>query len=168
MRSMGSLPVAVLAIFLSMAASPSLFAQDEAPALPTLLIPGEVVSVDASDPNAAVLKVKDRYGFETPILLTQDTKITQGDQVLTVADLVPGIPVAVEYNFDVNTAKRYAVLVKVTQPVSTTSPAAAEASVSMSASTETPETSPTTEPASTAATATHEHPGKEHPGETTQ
>ena len=57
----------------------STFAEDGMKALPTLLIKGEVVSVDVSDPAASLLKVKDRYGFETPIFLTQETKVTQAD-----------------------------------------------------------------------------------------
>ncbi|MBI4322814.1 MAG: hypothetical protein HY596_00900 [Candidatus Omnitrophica bacterium] len=95
--------------------------------LPTLLIKGEVVSVDASDPQAALLKVKDRYGFETPIYLSTNTKIAQGDQTLTAADLAAGRAVEVEYNFDINTAKRHAVNVAVSAPAATAAaiPAAA-------------------------------------------
>jgi hypothetical protein len=95
-------------------------AAEDGKALPTLLIKGEIVSVDASDPGALLMKVKDRYGFETPIFLQQDTKVSQGDASLSPSNLAAGTPVEVEYNFDVNTAKRHAVTVKVT-------PAAAEA-----------------------------------------
>ena len=91
-------------------------AKESAKVLPTLLIKGEVVSVDSNDPNATLLKVKDRYGFETPIYLTPETKITQGDATQTVASLTPGTAAEVEYNFDVNTAKRHAVTVKLTVP----------------------------------------------------
>lgn len=87
--------------------------------LPTLLIKGEVVSVDTSDPQAALLKVKDRYGFETPIYLSSNTKIAQGDQTLTAANLAAGRAVEVEYNFDINTAKRHAVNVAVSAPAAT-------------------------------------------------
>ena len=102
------------AAFTGAVLSPALFAaEDSSKTLPTLLIKGEVVSVDANDPAAVLLKVKDRYGFETPIYLTQDTKIAQGDQTLAAADLAQGKAVEVEYNFDINTAKRHAVSVKV-------------------------------------------------------
>lgn len=87
--------------------------------LPTLLIKGEVVSVDTSDPQAALLKVKDRYGFETPIYLASNTKIAQGDQTQTAANLAAGTAVEVEYNFDINTAKRHAVNVAVSVPATT-------------------------------------------------
>ena len=108
----------------------ALFAAEEGTkALPTLLIKGEVVSVDSTDPSAVLLKVKDRYGFETPIFLPQDAKITQGDQTLAVANLTPGTAVEVEYNFDINTAKRHAVSVKLAVPTppaeTATAPAAA-------------------------------------------
>ena len=102
-------------------------AEDGIKALPTLLIKGEVVSLDTSDPAVALLKVKDRYGFETPIFLTQDTKVTQGETVLSSSNLAAGTPVEVEYNFDVNTAKRHAVSVKVAAPASTEAPPAAPA-----------------------------------------
>ena len=96
--------------------------------LPTLLIKGEVVSVDAADPSATLLKVKDRYGFETPIYLTPETKISQGDAPLAAANLANGTAVEVEYNFDVNTAKRHAVSVKAaTQATTAAVPAAAMA-----------------------------------------
>ena len=106
----------------------ALVAQEGPKALPTLLIKGEIVSVDATDPAASLLKVKDRYGFETPIFLTQETKITQGDSALAVANLTTGAAVEVEYNFDVNTAKRHAVSVKLaapTPPAEAAAPAAA-------------------------------------------
>ena len=94
--------------------------------LPTLLIKGEVVSVDANDPSATLLKVKDRYGFETPIFVTPETKISQpGDAAQTISSLTAGTPVEVEYNFDINTAKRHAVSVKVVAQA----PAAPEAPV---------------------------------------
>jgi hypothetical protein len=93
------------------------FAAEEAtPALPTLLIKGEVVSLDTSDPAAKLLTVKDRYGFETPIYLTQEAHIMKGEQPFDVANLGTGMPVEVEYNFDINTAKRHAVNVKVVVP----------------------------------------------------
>ena len=63
-------------------AASSARAEDGIKALPTLLIKGEVVSLDTTDPSAELLKVKDRYGFETPIFLTSETKITQGDAPL--------------------------------------------------------------------------------------
>ena len=95
--------------------------------LPTLLIKGEVISVDTTDPAAALLKVKDRYGFETPIYLTQETKIGQGEQALAMADLTDGTSVEVEYNFDINTAKRHAVKVNVNKPAAAASAPAAPA-----------------------------------------
>jgi len=88
------------------------YAEDGTKALPTLLIKGEVVSLDTSDPSAELLTVKDRYGFETPILLTQETKISQGAASANATKLAAGTAVEVEYNFDVNTAKRHAVSVK--------------------------------------------------------
>ena len=94
----------------------ALFAEQEVKSLPTLLIKGEVVSVDANDPAAVLLKVKDRYGFETPIYLMQETKISQGETALKATDLAAGTAVEVEYNFDVNTAKRHAVSVKIAAP----------------------------------------------------
>ncbi len=102
-------------------------AEQEAKALPTLLIKGEVVSLDTSDATASTLKVKDRYGFETPIFLSQETKITKGDAALTSASLTAGTAVEVEYNFDVNTAKRHAVTVKVVPAPKTTATAVAPA-----------------------------------------
>src|SRR3989338_8424600 len=106
-------------------AASSARAEDGIKALPTLLIKGEVVSLDTTDPSAELLKVKDRYGFETPIFLTSETKITQGDAPLGASSLAAGTAVEVEYNFDVNTAKRHAVSVKV--PVPAAEPAAPEA-----------------------------------------
>ena len=81
--------------------------------LPTLLIKGEIVSVDTSDAAATLIKVKDRYGFETPIFLKAETKITQADAAASITALTSGTNVEVEYNFDVNTAKRHAVSVKI-------------------------------------------------------
>jgi len=99
-------------------------------ALPTLLIKGEVVSLDTTDPSANLLKVKDRYGFETPIILNQETKITQGEATASPTALNAGTPVEVEYNFDVNTAKRHAVTVKVSTPSATAAaPAAIEPAI---------------------------------------
>lgn len=88
-----------------------LFSDDGVATLPTLLIKGEVVSVDTVD-TAILLKVKDRYGFETPIYLKEDTVITQGETESDESSIVTGSDVEVEYNFDVNTAKRHAVTVK--------------------------------------------------------
>ena len=110
-------------------------AEDAPRALPTLLIKGEVVSVDTSDPNASLLKVKDRYGFETPIYLTSTTKIAQGDQAVAATDVQQGALVEVEYNFDVNTAKRHAVGVKITQAAAAAQPAMAQAQVAVSVQT---------------------------------
>lgn len=108
--------------------APMVCAQEAAKALPTLLIKGEVVSVDTSDPTASLLKVKDRYGFETPIYLTQETQVVQGDQTLAASNLSAGAAVEVEYNFDINTAKRHAVRVSLTgapaQAASAPAPAA--------------------------------------------
>ena len=103
----------------------ALHAEGETKALPTLLIKGEIVSVDTNDPAATLIKVKDRYGFETPIYLAE-AKITQGESTLAASALSSGSSVEVEYNFDVNTAKRHAVSVKVAAPAAA-APAAAEA-----------------------------------------
>ena len=124
--------------------------------LPTLLIKGEVVSVDTTDVAATLLKVKDRYGFETPIYLTQDTKVARGSQTLAVANLTPGTAVEVEYNFDINTAKRHAVRVELGAPAtsaSTATPAAATAPATSAASVS-PPAAPAAKAASAAATAT--------------
>ena len=101
-------------------AVPVVCAEEPARAIPTLLIKGEVVTVDRNDPAAPLLKVKDRYGFETPIYLTSDTKVLQGDQASTVESLSQGASVEVEYNFDINTAKRHAVSVKLSAPAGST------------------------------------------------
>ena len=93
-----------------------LAAEEGSKVLPTLLIKGEIVSLDANDPTATLLKVKDRYGFETPIFVTQETKVSKADAAVPVTSLATGTPVEVEYNFDINTAKRHAVSVKVAVP----------------------------------------------------
>jgi hypothetical protein len=91
----------------------SRLAAEEAPRpLPVLLIKGEIVSLDTNDPTAALLKVKDRYGFETPIYVTPEAKVIQGEATVPISSLATGMSVDVEYNFDVNTAKRHAVSVK--------------------------------------------------------
>lgn len=102
----------------------ALYAEGEAKALPTLLIKGEIVSVDTSDPAATLVKVKDRYGFETPIYLQAQTQIMQGEASLDSSALAAGSGVEVEYNFDVNTAKRHAVSVKVAAAAAEAAPAA--------------------------------------------
>lgn len=91
-------------------------AEEGIKALPTLLIKGEVVSLDTTDPAATLLKVKDRYGFETPIFLSSETTIARGMESAPTTSLSSGTPVEVEYNFDVNTAKRHAVSVKLASP----------------------------------------------------
>ena len=113
--------------------SGALAAEEGVKTLPTLLIKGEVVSIDTSDPAANLLKVKDRYGFETPIFLTSETKITQGESTVEVAALSVGTPVEVEYNFDINTAKRHAVSVKVAAPTQAASSSAPAATPAMAA-----------------------------------
>ncbi len=124
MRSrLGTLGVAF--VLAGGAAVAAVSAQEKA--LPTLLIKGEVVSVDSSDPAASLLKVKDRYGFETPIFITPETKILQGDASAAASSLAAGTPVEVEYNFDVNTAKRHAVSVKIATAGPAAAPAAAPA-----------------------------------------
>ena len=124
-----------------LASVPTAFAEEPQKTLPTLLIKGEVVSIDTNDPAATLLKVKDRYGFETPIYLSQETKIAQGEQTVATSNLAAGTPVEVEYNFDINTAKRHAVNVKVNQPSSASTPALA------STTTSTPPAVPAMEPA---------------------
>lgn len=105
-------------------------AQEAQKTLPTLLIKGEVVSVDTANPAGILLKVKDRYGFETPIYLAQETTVTQGGQPLSAEGLAGGTPVEVEYNFDINTAKRHAVSVTVSVPAPAAPPAVAPVSES--------------------------------------
>ncbi len=117
-----------LAVFLSGVLPMSALLAQESKALPTLLIKGEVVSLDTSDPAASLLKVKDRYGFETPIFLTPETEIQGADATaLAASNLTTGAAVEVEYNFDVNTAKRHAVSVKVTSTPAAAQPAEAPA-----------------------------------------
>jgi len=99
-------------------------AEEGTTTLPTLLIKGEVVSLDTSDPSAKLLTVKDRYGFETPIYLTQEAHIMKGGQPFDLANLGTGMPVEVEYNFDINTAKRHAVNVTVIVPAAAAEPSA--------------------------------------------
>lgn len=108
-------------------------AAEDGKVLPTLLIKGEIVSVDATDPSALLVKVKDRYGFETPIFLRQDTKVSQGDASVSPSNLAAGTPVEVEYNFDVNTAKRHAVTVKVAPAAAATEAPAAPAAPALEA-----------------------------------
>lgn len=121
MKSM--LRVAVGAVLAVGLAGDAAFAAEEATtALPTLLIKGEVVSLDASDPAAQLLTVKDRYGFETPIYLTQDAKIMKGEETFDLATLATGTAIEVEYSFDINTAKRHAVSVKVAIPAAVAAP----------------------------------------------
>ncbi len=135
----------------AVAAVPAFCAEEAPKALPTLLIKGEVVSVDMNDPSASLLKVKDRYGFETPIYLTPETKIAQGDQSLTTAGLHQGTAVEVEYNFDINTAKRHAVSVKVTPPAASASAAGIAATPSAAAPATTAPAMPSMPPAPAAA-----------------
>lgn len=111
----------------------ALFAEATTKALPTLLIKGEVVSLDANDPSATLLKVKDRYGFETPIFVTPETKISQGDAASTISSVTTGSRVEVEYSFDINTAKRHAVSVKLAAPTAAETPAAPAAPASIEA-----------------------------------
>lgn len=130
------------------------YAQDAAAkALPTLLIKGEVVSVDTANPGGILLKVKDRYGFETPIYLAQETKVSQGGQTLNAEGLAAGTPVEVEYNFDINTAKRHAVSVTVNAapaaeaPATAPAPAPAAPEPAADATSDVPESAPAQEPA---------------------
>jgi hypothetical protein len=128
-------------------AAPALAAEEtESKPLPTLLIKGEVVSVDANDPTAVLVKVKDRYGFETPIFVTPEANVTQGEATIDVASLITGAAVEVEYNFDVNTAKRHAVSVKVATPA-TSEVTSASAEVAAPATSMAPPAEPTPEPA---------------------
>lgn len=133
-------------------------AEDGMKALPTLLIKGEVVSLDTNDPSAVLLKVKDRYGFETPIFVTPETKVSQGEQALTTSNLQSGAAVEVEYSFDINTAKRYAVTVKLPSEAgaSSSAPAAAPAATTPAPVTPAPDpaapeaAAPTTQPVESA------------------
>ena len=161
---------AVLALGAGVVAQAVQAAEEAQRTLPTLLIKGEVVSVDASNPQAALLKVKDRYGFETPIYLSSATKIAQGDQTRTAESLAAGTAVEVEYNFDINTAKRHAVNVSVSAPAATTAaalatstpaaaaPAAPEAPAQPAAPAATPAAPAASAPAQPAASATSAQP----------
>lgn len=138
---------------------PALWAEEAPKALPTLLIKGQIVSVDTNDPAAPLIKVKDRYGFETPIYLTKETKIAQGDQTLTVEDLVKHKEpaVTVEYNFNITDAKRTAATVKL-EPAAASSAAAVSASPQASAATATATASTPTPPAIPAAASSEAKP----------
>jgi hypothetical protein len=140
-----------LAVLLVSGVAGRVAAQDAtAKMLPTLLIKGEVVSVDPANPGGTLLKVKDRYGFETPIYLAQETKITQGGQDVSAEGLAGGTAVEVEYNFDINTAKRHAVSVMVAAAPAPV--AAASAVATPAAETPAPVAAPAmTEPAPVAA-----------------
>ena len=90
----------------------AVLALEEARTLPTLLIKGEVISIDIKDANGTLIKVKDRYGFETPIYVTGQTKFFEGETEVLKDKLAEAQEVEVEYSFDINTAKRYAVSMK--------------------------------------------------------
>ena len=143
-----------LALALAVGCAGPLFAEEGMKALPTLLIKGDVVSLDISDPAATLLKVKDRYGFETPIYVTGETKVTQGQAQAAINSLAAGTPVEVEYNFDINTAKRHAVSVNITAPTASAepAPAAAEPAAEPSATAPAPEATPEPTPAAPEAT----------------
>lgn len=111
--------------FVAALSGAAVHAEEGVKALPTLLIKGEVVSLDTNDPSATLLTVKDRYGFETPIYLMAETKISESEQTVDTSKLTTGAAVEVEYNFDVNTAKRHAVSVKLASAAA--APAAAPA-----------------------------------------
>ena len=113
-----------LGFALGVVLTPSVQAQQSTKALPTLLIKGDIVSLDQTDPAATLLTVKDRYGFETPIYLSAETALSRGEQAVDLGTLNAGTTVEVEYNFDVNTAKRHAVTVKVAEPAAEAAPAA--------------------------------------------
>ncbi len=87
---------AMIVALVSAGVVPAMAAEEAPKALPTLLIKGEVVSVDTNDPAESLLKVKDRYGFETPIYLTPETKLSQGEQGITTGQLGVGNAVEVE------------------------------------------------------------------------
>ena len=153
--------------------SPVAGAQEGSKALPTLLIKGEIVSVEQTDPAAPLLKVKDRYGFETPIYLGEETKIARADQALAAADLTQGLAVEVEYNFDINTAKRHAVNVKVTageapaaQPAEAPAQTEEEAASELTAETVAPEAAPEAEAESAPVASDETVPAAESSGET--
>lgn len=137
-------------------------AQAETKSLPTLLIKGEVVSVETGDASGTLVKVKDRYGFETPIFAGPETKVTKGQSGGTLADVVSGAEVQIEYHFDVNTAKRHAVAVALSEAASGPETTTAEpvAAPQESAATEAPQAppTPTVEPAPEAAAPLQETP----------
>ena len=118
-----------LGFALGVVLTPSVQAQQSTKALPTLLIKGDIVSLDQTDPAATLLTVKDRYGFETPIYLSAETALSRGEQAVDMGTLNAGTTVEVEYNFDVNTAKRHAVTVKVAEPAAEAAPAEPAAEV---------------------------------------
>ena len=136
-------------------------AEEGIKALPTLLIKGEVVSLDTTDPAATLLKVKDRYGFETPIFLSSETKINRGTEAAASTSLTSGTPVEVEYNFDVNTAKRHAVSVKLASPVAAEAPAAAAPAAPAAPAAETPAAAAPAAPATEEPAAAQSAPGAE-------
>jgi len=113
MKRQISLSLMVLAVLIAgFGASRAAAAQEDARTLPTLLIKGEVISLDVHDAGGTLIKVKDRYGFETPIYVTAQTKFFQGETEVLKDKLAEGQEAEVEYSFDINTAKRFAVSMK--------------------------------------------------------
>ena len=104
--------IAMLGLALVAGVPVSVSAEDATKSLPTLMIKGEIVSLDNAEASAVLIKVRDRYGFETPIFVNGDSKVQQGDATVATDQIAVGNQVDVEYNFDVNTAKRHAVSVK--------------------------------------------------------
>lgn len=92
--------------------------------IPTLLIKGEIVEMDTSDTSSIQMVLQDRYEFQTPLFLDKTATITQGETELGISQLREGLEVEVEYNFDVNTAKRHVVSIQLTEevPVNLTQP----------------------------------------------
>ena len=98
--------------------------------LPTLRIKGKVESVAKDDPAAVLLKVTDRYGFQTPIYVSSDTQIMKGQTAATLDDVKTGDAVEVEYNFDINTAKRHGKKIGIESTETASTPAVDMAPVS--------------------------------------
>ncbi len=115
--------LAIFALSFTAVSSQS-YAESARKPIPTLLIKGEIMALDTSDVSSIQLKLRDRYGFETPLYLNKSTRISQGNVDLGTSQLREGQEVEVQYNFDVNTAKRHAVSVALTDelPVTVTAP----------------------------------------------
>lgn len=74
-----------------------------------LRLPGRLSTIQ---PNG-LIEILDRYGFTTPIIVTQGTVITIQGRRAAFENLGPGVEVEVDYGSDAATRKRYALELRV-------------------------------------------------------